>query len=231
MALLIDTPRWPAHGTVFSHLISDTSLDELHDFAAQVGIHRRAFDEDHYDVHVDMYEAALEAGAVPVSGRELIDALRRSGLRVPAKERIAATVRPLRHRWEELGIGGDDLREDLLQRWAEPHRSYHTPVHLLHCLESIDTLAALTGTPASVEVRLAAWFHDCVYEGVSGKDEEASAEVAQEALGGHLGEEVARLVLLTRDHVVKSGEHAGALLVDADLAILAAPRPRYRRYV
>ena len=30
MAILIDPPRWPAHGRLWSHLISDASLDELH---------------------------------------------------------------------------------------------------------------------------------------------------------------------------------------------------------
>jgi hypothetical protein len=50
MAVLIDTPRWPAHDTLWSHLVSDTSLDELHEFAARMGIPRRSFDLDHYDV-------------------------------------------------------------------------------------------------------------------------------------------------------------------------------------
>ncbi|WP_415857041.1 DUF4031 domain-containing protein, partial [Sinomonas sp. G460-2] len=50
MAILIDTPMWPAHGTVFAHLVSDTSLAELHAFAAAADVPERAFDEDHYDV-------------------------------------------------------------------------------------------------------------------------------------------------------------------------------------
>ena len=53
--IYIDPPRWPAHNTVFSHLVSDTSLAELHSFAADAGIAFRAFDLDHYDVPARRY--------------------------------------------------------------------------------------------------------------------------------------------------------------------------------
>ena len=47
MTVLIDPPAWPAHGTVFSHLVSDASLEELHAFARAAGLSERAFDRDH----------------------------------------------------------------------------------------------------------------------------------------------------------------------------------------
>ena len=50
MTVLIDTPLWPTHGTVWSHLVSDASLAELHAFAERTGVPARAFDLDHYDV-------------------------------------------------------------------------------------------------------------------------------------------------------------------------------------
>ncbi|MGI8415272.1 MAG: DUF4031 domain-containing protein, partial [Nakamurella sp.] len=53
MSVLIDPPRWPAHGRVWSHLVSDASLDELHAFAGTAGIPERGFDRDHYDVPAD----------------------------------------------------------------------------------------------------------------------------------------------------------------------------------
>ena len=87
MAILIDKPSWPAHGTVWAHLVSDSNLDELHVFAAQVGISRRGFDRDHYDVPEASYDALVAAGALPVSFRELIERLRASGLRVTARQR------------------------------------------------------------------------------------------------------------------------------------------------
>jgi muramoyltetrapeptide carboxypeptidase len=81
VALLIDPPAWPAHGRLWSHLISDTSLAELHEFAAANGVPRRGFERDHYDVPAEMHEALVAAGAVPVSAREVVQALRTSGLR------------------------------------------------------------------------------------------------------------------------------------------------------
>ncbi|MBO9705640.1 MAG: DUF4031 domain-containing protein, partial [Arthrobacter sp.] len=56
MTVLIDPPFWPAHGTVFSHLVSDASLEELHAFAAAADIPERAFDGDHYDVAARHFE-------------------------------------------------------------------------------------------------------------------------------------------------------------------------------
>ena len=61
MAVLIDPARWPAYGTVFSHLVSDESLEELHAFARATGIAPNAFDGDHYDVPVSMYEDLVGA--------------------------------------------------------------------------------------------------------------------------------------------------------------------------
>jgi hypothetical protein len=87
MTVLIDQPMWPAHGTIWAHLVSDASLDELHAFAAANGIPRRGFDRDHYDVPLERHEALVAAGAVFVSNRELVTRLRASGLRVTARER------------------------------------------------------------------------------------------------------------------------------------------------
>ena len=89
MAVLIDPPRWPAWGTVFAHLVSDVSLDELHAFASANGVPRAAFDLDHYDVPVDRHDELVAAGAVPVSYRELVVRLRASGLRVRGRDRDA----------------------------------------------------------------------------------------------------------------------------------------------
>ncbi|WP_022880987.1 DUF4031 domain-containing protein [Gryllotalpicola ginsengisoli] len=87
MTVLIDRPVWPAHGTLWSHLVSDASLTELHEFADAAGVPRRAFDLDHYDVPAERYDELVERGAVPVSMRELVLRLRASGLRVKAVDR------------------------------------------------------------------------------------------------------------------------------------------------
>nr|WP_237565324.1 DUF4031 domain-containing protein [Ornithinimicrobium cavernae] len=79
--MLIDPPTWPAHGRLWSHVISDTSLEELHTFARAAGIPSRSFEGDHYDVPGERHEELVAAGAVPVGNRELARVLRASGLR------------------------------------------------------------------------------------------------------------------------------------------------------
>jgi hypothetical protein len=94
VTIWIDPPAWPAHGRLWSHLVSDRSYDELHAFAAAQGIPRRAFEGDHYDVPEERYAALVDAGAQPVPGRELVRILRGSGLRVQKRrhERVVASV-------------------------------------------------------------------------------------------------------------------------------------------
>jgi hypothetical protein len=85
--ILIDEPVWPAHGTVWAHLVSDTSLDELHAFAAAAGIPARGFDNDHYDVPQRRWDELVALGATPVTGRELLRRLQVAGLRVKQRDK------------------------------------------------------------------------------------------------------------------------------------------------
>ncbi|MEU6039401.1 DUF4031 domain-containing protein [Actinomadura sp. NPDC047616] len=79
--ILIDPPLWPARGRVWSHMVSDVSFEELHTFAADLGLPPRAFERDHYDVPSELYEAAVALGASPVGCQELLLRLTRAGLR------------------------------------------------------------------------------------------------------------------------------------------------------
>lgn len=87
MAILVDDARWPAHGRLWAHLVSDSDLAELHAFARAHGIPPRAFDLDHYDVPENVLGELIAGGAEAVSGRDLVRRLRASGLRVTARER------------------------------------------------------------------------------------------------------------------------------------------------
>lgn len=87
MAVLIDPPRWPAHGRLWAHLVSDTSYAELHAFAAAAGIPERGFDHDHYDVPQEKYDDLVAAGALPVDSRELLRRIVAAGLRRPKRDR------------------------------------------------------------------------------------------------------------------------------------------------
>ena len=86
MTIWIDPPAWPAHGRLWSHLVSDASYGELHEFAAAQGIPRRGFEGDHYDVPEDGYAALVAAGAQEVPGREIVRILQRSGLRIQKRK-------------------------------------------------------------------------------------------------------------------------------------------------
>ncbi|MGA7204162.1 MAG: DUF4031 domain-containing protein [Specibacter sp.] len=229
--ILIDPPYWPAHGTVFSHLVSDSSIAELHAFAAAAGVNERAFDLDHYDVPERIYADLVAAGAVPVSGKELVRVLLASGLRVKARHRPKSTGSALQFRWDSLMPDQAELGVELLGRWNEPHRHYHSTTHLLAILEALDLLT--DGAPPR-SAMLAAWFHDAVYNGVAGTDEEESAVLAQMSLNGLIDPaelaEVARLVRLTASHSPAAGDDDGALLCDADLSVLGSSPEHYARY-
>jgi predicted metal-dependent HD superfamily phosphohydrolase len=141
----------------------------------------------------------------------------------------------LLERWNATLPNQPEIGQDLLRRYAEPHRRYHTVNHLHHVLVMIDELAE---NQDLFLVRLAAWFHDAVYAVPAGQlsNEEASARLAIRTLGrAGLEQEdlnkVARLVRLTETHVPGSRDPEGELLCDADLAILAAPPDAYARYV
>jgi len=87
MAILVDNATWAWRGRRWAHLVSDAGYDELHEFAGLLGLPRRAFQGDHYDVPTEYRELALALGAEAVDSRELVRRLRRSGLRLTPGER------------------------------------------------------------------------------------------------------------------------------------------------
>ena len=261
MSIYIDPPTWPAHGTVFSHLISDASLAELHEFAAAAGISERAFDRDHYDVPAHLYDELVRAGAQELSGAELTRTLIASGLRIPLKER-PEKIRPrLLRAWEAAFAPRlekapatfqqqvAELGESLLQAWEQPHRAYHHSGHLSQMLTDLDRLYAYrTQGSTPLALVLAAWFHDAVYEGAPGEDERRSEQLASASLeplvtaGLLSGDELQMVSLLVRATATHELPESADLPVgyepediqfflDADMAILAADSARYRRYL
>ena len=81
MTVLVDAAIWPFEGRRWAHLVSDASFEELHEFAERLGIPRRAFQGDHYDVPTEYRERAIDLGAQPGASRELVRRLRAAGLR------------------------------------------------------------------------------------------------------------------------------------------------------
>lgn len=153
------------------------------------------------------------------------------------------TADALRDRWRETllaarggagrGPDPDPYADNLLARWAEPQRRYHTTAHLTQVLDRVDTLAGHAADPELV--RLAVWFHDAVYRPDRTENEERSATLAERALPeaglpDTATAEVARLVRLTVTHDPADGDTNGEVLCDADLAILAAGPQEYATY-
>ncbi|MET8697341.1 hypothetical protein ABZW10_00475 [Kitasatospora sp. NPDC004723] len=149
-----------------------------------------------------------------------------------APEDLLAAWTALLHR---CGTGSDPAPagRELLRRWSEPQRRYHTTDHLRAVLGHVDALAGHADDPDAV--RLAAWFHDAVYRPDRSENEERSATLAVRALTG-AGlpaariEEVARLVRLTVTHHPGPGDRDGEVLCDADLAVLGGPPQAYAAY-
>lgn len=139
----------------------------------------------------------------------------------------------MKRAWTALGAGGGEaLQAELLARYAEPHRGYHTRQHLDECLALFGEFAHLAERPAEVEIAL--WFHDAIYDVHRHDNEALSADWARTALldagaSTDTGERVAALVLATR-HSVAPQTADEQLLVDVDLAILGAAPARFAEY-
>lgn len=142
-------------------------------------------------------------------------------------------------RWNELlrrcgaAVDPEPYGRDLLTRWSEPQRKYHTVEHLAAVLGHVDTLAERAQDADAV--RLAAWFHDAVYRPDRSENEERSARLAVRALreaglAEDLVAETARLVRLTAGHGCEPGDRNGEVLCDADLAVLGSGPERYAAY-
>jgi predicted metal-dependent HD superfamily phosphohydrolase len=136
--------------------------------------------------------------------------------------------------WAELAGDSPTSRTEwafLIGAWSEPHRRYHDLAHLAAVLGLIGRLAAAEDPDA---VRLAAWYHDVAYDPERFDNEQVSAERARAGLRGLVPdarvEEVVRLVLLTAGHDPEPDDANGAVLNDADLAVLASPPEAYAAY-
>jgi hypothetical protein len=92
VTILVDDCRWWWRGRRWCHLVSDDNLEELHEFAAALGLPRYIFQGDHYDLHEGLREMAVRLGAEPVTSRELVARLRSGGLRLSPAARRQATA-------------------------------------------------------------------------------------------------------------------------------------------
>jgi predicted metal-dependent HD superfamily phosphohydrolase len=136
--------------------------------------------------------------------------------------------------WAALGAATADeaLHRDLIARYSEPHRKYHTMQHLHECFEKLRELRALAQKPEEIE--LALWFHDAIYDTRRKDNEEKSADWARSAIleagvAAPAGDRIYELVMATRHNAAPAGMDA-QILVDVDLSILGASPDRFDEY-
>lgn len=130
-------------------------------------------------------------------------------------------------------IAANNAFNHVVAAYSTGDRSYHTIKHIYHVLSKIDALQVdITNLPA---VQLAAWLHDVIYNTQSQDNEEKSADYADELLS-YLGipvnqiATVTRLILNTKHHQAAVNDIDSQVLLDADLAILAASPREYLEY-
>jgi predicted metal-dependent HD superfamily phosphohydrolase len=136
--------------------------------------------------------------------------------------------------WDSIGAEGDGLAlmRKLIAAYEQPQRKYHTLQHLAECLSLFDEYAGLADEPG--ETGIALWFHDAVYDVRASNNENKSAEWAEAELqqaevARERIERITQMILATRHDMLPRGQDQ-ALLVDIDLAILGAARPRFMEY-
>ena len=136
--------------------------------------------------------------------------------------------------WKGLGIASidDAIFHELLARYSEKHRNYHTLQHLDECFAWLPEVQSAADHPQEIE--LALWFHDAICDVKRQDNEKKSAEWARStALGlklpGSVADRVYELVMVTRHSAVPNGTDA-KILVDIDLSILGAAAERFDEY-
>jgi len=136
--------------------------------------------------------------------------------------------------WKSVAVRGDSAPpyEDLVERYSEPQRAYHTLNHIEHCLDEFDAARSLAQDAGAVE--MAIWYHDAVYEPRKRDNEEKSARLALE-VATRMGmralrrKKVAAMILASRHHR-SPADPDSQLFTDIDLSILGQSRSRFAEY-
>ncbi|MDN3448050.1 hypothetical protein QL886_10415 [Psychrobacter sp. APC 3281] len=131
----------------------------------------------------------------------------------------------------------DRLWQDIVTRYGEPQRAYHTLNHIEQLLVQFKSIKHYLTEPHIIAVAL--YYHDVVYDPTHSDNELKSAEFATDALSSYLStkqcQQIYALIMMTANHqldtLVDSDKYNdAAYLLDMDLSILGAPWPTYRQY-
>jgi len=136
--------------------------------------------------------------------------------------------------WRRCHPGPDALDPapvyaDLVARYGEPHRRYHTLGHIDDCLERLDRVRDLL--PDADAVEMALWFHDAVFDANARDNERRSARYYLDHAAGataRFQRHVCTMILASNHVGLLSGADLGYML-DIDLAGFGHPWPAFRR--
>jgi predicted metal-dependent HD superfamily phosphohydrolase len=122
--------------------------------------------------------------------------------------------------------------EELVLRYGEHQRAYHTIRHLEECFGWFAQVRSIAARPG--EISFALFYHDAIYDTHAADNEERSADLAANVLHEHVrgdsnAERIRSLILATK-HDAELEDSDARLLVDIDLSILGAPPERFDEY-
>jgi predicted metal-dependent HD superfamily phosphohydrolase len=131
----------------------------------------------------------------------------------------------------------DRLWQDIVTRYGEPQRAYHTLNHIEQLLVQFENIKHYLAEPHITA--LALYYHDVIYDPTRSDNELKSADFATDALSPYLSPEqcqqIYALIMMTANHQIDESIDSvkysdAAYLLDMDLSILGAPWPTYKQY-
>jgi predicted metal-dependent HD superfamily phosphohydrolase len=170
----------------------------------------------------------IEGSTVYVSGdKGFLNTAKMSSI-ISASESVLDRARfeALWRRCSTLDITADTTQvwDNLVKRYNESHRRYHSIKHLVFCLQQLDLAASFVEDIDAIE--MAIWFHDVVFEPIGKDNEERSASlfklVTKDYFAPDFVDTVSKIIVATKHHDTHA-ENNTAYMLDIDLASIGLP--------
>jgi len=126
--------------------------------------------------------------------------------------------------WHWFGVSADakimEAYQELIEKYAEPHRKYHNLYHINICLAELETVKRFATNANALEIAI--WYHDAIYDVWANDNEEKSAELAEKViidlgLSRALAQRVKGIILATKHNSVPD-HYDAKLMLDIDIA-------------
>lgn len=135
--------------------------------------------------------------------------------------------------WEKVPINDsriepEQVHAELVARYSEPHRRYHTCEHIGHCLTQLELARAEIDQPAAVGIAL--WFHDVIYDPRATDNEQQSADLFMRRVGNHADRQFSEIIykaILITKHQEPPRTLMEQFVVDIDLSSFGLSEPMF----